>query len=471
MMDKDIADFTLKELENLGVKYAEVRLEHTVGTGFMLKNGIPQIGGFDQVAGLGARFLLKNGLGFFSTNELTKEKIREVIAKAVKTTKASLRMNEDVKLSEEPTHIKEYEVKQKIDAQNIGADEKLKLLFEADKEILKTKINVPGRYLSLSDSLTTEYLITTEGSKITATVPRINFFYYLTIEESGQTVQRFWQYGATKGWEGVKEWNIPELLSNEAKASFDNMKNGIKPPTKPVDLIACPQVVGIMVHESVGHPYEADRILGREAAQAGESFVTKDMIGKNIGNEIVNVCDDPTIPGSFGYYLFDNEGVMARKKYLMKNGIINEFLHNRETAATMGLRSNGSSRAVNFDRESIVRMSNTYLEPTNTKEEELIKETKFGIYMKNFMEWNIDDKRFNQKYVGGECFLVENGELTKPVRMPIIEITTPRLWSSVDMVASNIEHHAGTCGKGEPMQAIPVHFGGPSIRLKNIRLG
>jgi TldD protein len=111
-------------------------------------------------------------------------------------------------------------------------------------------------------------------------------------------------------------------------------------------------------------------------------------------------------------------------------------------------------------------MSNTFVLPGDYKEQEMIEETKYGIYIKNFTEWNIDDKRLNQKYKGNEAYLIENGEITKPIKQPSIEITTPVLWSSVTEIADNFELHAATCGKGEPMQGIPVTMGGPSMKLK-----
>ena len=91
--------------------------------------------------------------------------------------------------------------------------------------------------------------------------------------------------------------------------------------------------------------------------------------------------------------------------------------------------------------------------------------------MKNFNEWNIDDKRLNAKYTGGEAYLIENGKMVSPVYAPIIEISTPKLWSSIDATGNHTEHHYGTCGKAEPMQGIPVWFGGPSMRIRNIQLG
>jgi len=86
------------------------------------------------------------------------------------------------------------------------------------------------------------------------------------------------------------------------------------------------------------------------------------------------------------------------------------------------------------------------------------------------MIWNIDDKRLNQKYVGAESYLIKNGKIKEHVNSPKLEISTPDLYKAVDAVANNLEFHAGNCGKGEPMQAIPVWFGGPSIRLRGVRI-
>ncbi len=67
-----------------------------------------------------------------------------------------------------------------------------------------------------------------------------------------------------------------------------------------MDLVISPEVAGIAVHESVGHPYEVDRIFGREVAQAGESFVKPDMLGERIGSEAGTVIEDPILPKSRG---------------------------------------------------------------------------------------------------------------------------------------------------------------------------
>ena len=111
------------------------------------------------------------------------------------------------------------------------------------------------------------------------------------------------------------------------------------------------------------------------------------------------------------------------------------------------------------------------LSKSQMKEEELIEGVKKGVYIKSFTEWNIDDKRLNQKYVSSEAYLIENGRLTKPVRKAVLETTTMDFWSSLDAAATNVQYFAGSCGKGEPMQGVPVWMGGPSARLRGMRLG
>jgi TldD protein len=463
-MYQDFADFSVKELEKLGCSYAEARLEDIKGSAFIMKNGNIEISGFDKSIGLGLRYTINNTLGFVAINDLNKSRILNLIKRSVNLTRNSSKIRQKINFSEEKTVKANYKVKQKIKLDSLSAEEKIKFLLDLDKDVNKKYF----RYFSLNGGITKKYYTNTEGTKINSEIPGVSLYYFITVLMKNKSMQRYCPYGSTGGWEVVKKWDLKQKLINEIKALENVIKNGVKPPKGKIDIVVGPEVTGIASHESVGHPYEADRILGREAAQAGESFIKQNMIDYQIGSEVVNLVDDPTLPGSNGFYLYDDEGVKARRKTLIKNGKINEFLHNRETAFEMGIKSNGASRAAEYNKEAIVRMSNTFVLPGDYKEEELFEDIKLGIYMKNFMEWNIDDKRFQQKYTGAEAYLIKNGKITKPVINPVLEITTPALWKSVDAISKKLEFTAGSCGKGEPMQGIPVWFGGPQMRLKNI---
>ncbi len=460
-MDKDLASFAIKYLQKKKVDYAEARLITEEINSFMLKNSNPEMAYFDEIKGLGIRFIIKNNLNFVALNTLTKEKVKQAINKTIKMNKSKNSSKPEFSSSE--TNKKSYKVTQKVKLNSLDPKEKLKILTELDKTIKEAQ----SRYISLKDSYTEKYFINTEGSEIYSKIPKIKLFYFITLRNKS-SIQRYEQFGSTSGYEVLKKWNLNQHAANEIKNLKLNLEKGVKSPTGKLDIVAGPEVSGIIAHEAGGHPYEADRIFGREAAQAGESFINPEMLQTRIGSDHISIIDDPTIENSYGFYLYDDEGVKAKKKVLVKNGIINEFLHDRSTSKQMNRLSNGSARASYFNVEPMVRMSNTYVKPGNFKEEELIEGVKDGIYLKSFMEWNIDDLRLNQKYVGCESYLIKNGKITQPVKSPILEITTPVLFSSVDAAANNLKFFVGNCGKGEPGQTMPVWLGGPSIRLRNI---
>jgi Predicted Zn-dependent proteases and their inactivated homologs len=116
-------------------------------------------------------------------------------------------------------------------------------------------------------------------------------------------------------------------------------------------------------------------------------------------------------------------------------------------------------------------MSNTFVSPGDHSFEELIEDIKDGIYMRNFMEWNIDDRRYNQRYVGLECYKIRNGELEDMISSPTLEMSTPALWSAIDALGSDLQFSSALCGKGDPMQGVPVWTGGPHVRLRSVPMG
>ncbi len=450
--------------------YAEVRFEDSRTNKITIKNGNLEATESNKIFGISIR-VLKNGfLGFVATNNLSFPNIKKCVDNALKIARNSKSVvKKPIELSKERSFKESYEVKQKIKLESIKLDEKIKNILEIEKELVNTKINLPIRLFEYNDSVKEKILMNSDGSLIQARIPRLGFDYIITFLSNASSEQRSFQYGGTGGWELFDEWDLKQRISEEARI-LPKISQAEKLSQDNYDVVLSPELVGIASHESCGHPYEADRILGREAAQAGKSFVTPDMLGKRIGNEVVNLVDDPTIPNSFGYYLYDDEGVKAQRRFLIKDGMINSFLQNRETAAEMGTNSNAASRANEWFSEPIVRMANTFVLPGENSFEELLESIKKGVYIKSYMEWNIDDKRFNQKYTGLESYLIENGRLTKLVKRPTLEITTPAFWNSVDAVGNALMFGAGNCGKSDPMQGIPVWFGGPHIRLRNIKL-
>jgi len=474
---EDHLEFVLNHATKLGCTYAEARYQSDYHETNLLKNGIPEASSFSTKKGIGIRVLIDGALAFGATNQLSKRELRGLVQKLVSIATAS-RGSRDfpIRFSSDDMAQGKMEEKPRIRFEDVGLESRMELLREADEAALASAqekgIKLPGRFFSLDTLITEKMIMNTDGAMIYSWVPRAGLDMLLTAfsPEKG-SVQRMYQKGETSGWESVERWDIPNSAFAEVETlgNILNEAKGMK--SERCDVILGQEVVGIVSHESSGHPGEADRILGREAAQAGETYLDRDSLGRKVGSEVVNVVEDPTLPRSFGFYLYDEEGVKSRRRHLIKEGRINEFLHNRETAMEMGVMSNASSRSVAFDREPIVRMANTFVEKGDHSLEELLEGVNEGVYLKNFMEWNIDDRRFNQRYVGLEAYRIVKGELGERLRNPVLEITTTGLWSAVDAVGNKVNFFSGYCGKGDPMQGIPVWMGGPEIRLRNIRMG
>ncbi len=469
-MDKDIVDFALNYARSKKVDYAEVRAHTENQEGLVMKNGVLDAYFTSVDDGFCVRILAEGGIGFASTNKWTKDEAKAIVDMANKFARAAKR-KEKIEFAEEKSVEVNWKADEKKRIADVSSETRIETMMELDKDLTSHGINVPSRALQTASNLTEKYFVNTEGSVISSYVPRISMFAYITVVENGKPEQTYKQFGYAGGWEALDKWNLKEEMANEAKVLQRVLKEAKAIKSGKMDLVCGSEVTGIAAHESCGHPMEADRILGREMSQAGRSFIYPGgdfWLGTRIGSEAVTVVDDPTIKNSYGYYEYDDEGIKARRRYLYKKGVINEFLHNRETAAKLKTRSNGSSRAINYDREAIVRMANTFVEPGSFGEEEIFEDVKQGVYMKSFTEWNIDDKRFNQRYVGREAYWIENGELKHPIARPIIETTTKIFWTAVDAVSKKVEYDAGTCGKSDPMQGVPAYTGGPLIRLREV---
>src|SRR5439155_1305060 len=178
---------------------------------------------------------------------------------------------------------------------DVPVEEKIAEVQSVDRDLMALGLKIPARYFQFSDNRIVKYFANSEGSRIRSYSPRLRVFYFLTVAQDGQVEQTYRNYGWSGGWEGIAAWDLGKRVIDEARSMQRSLVEGKKSPEGKMDLVAGPQVAGIASHESCGHPTEADRVLGREASQAGKSFIPPDGIGMRVGSEVVNVVDDPTV--------------------------------------------------------------------------------------------------------------------------------------------------------------------------------
>ena len=455
----ELMDRILDKLEK-GARYGEVRYMSGESTGASMRNSEFQGEGTSSGEGIAIRAMNESiSMGFISSFDF--DRIQEIIDRVIRNSHRGGRNKLDVSGG----------IKDKWDAvgkhkvEDIQSSDRMEIMKNAD-EMMKT-YGLSVRMNAIYHKKIRQIYQNTSGSLIESNLSRIGYFMVGGYKEGTSFEEIYRQFGTTGGMDNFKELEIQKKIEDAVK----NLKEISKSPSAKngrYDVIISPEIAGIVAHESCGHPTEWDRISGREGSLAGESFLTGKKYPFRIGSPVVNVIDDPTLKGSYGYYKYDDEGIRARKRYLYKDGMTNEFIHSRESAASYGVEPNGGGRVSDWDMEPLARMSTTYIEPGQHTFDELVEDIKNGIYIKSYTEWNIDDIRFNEKYVGSEAFLIENGRLKGRVRKPAIETNTVNFYSSIDAVSNELEFSAGTCGKGDPEQGVDTWMGGPSVRLRNI---
>lgn len=250
-----------------------------------------------------------------------------------------------------------------------------------------------------------------------------------------------------------------EKLTKRAASLLD-----AKPPVAGrYDIVIDPVLTGVFSHEAFGHLSEADFV------SENESLTDIMKLGRRFGNSRLNIIDDGTLRDLPGCSKYDDEGVPTQKTYLIKDGILNGRLHNRETAARMGEAPSGNARSVNFFYRPVVRMTCTYTDAGDWDKEEMIREIDDGYYVKGSKGGQTNLEMFT--FSGEEAFRIEDGEITDHVRDINLSGNLFETLENIDAVGRDLELKAGgSCGKGEHYP-LPVSHGGPHIRIKNVVIG
>jgi predicted Zn-dependent protease len=243
-------------------------------------------------------------------------------------------------------------------------------------------------------------------------------------------------------------------------------------PSGPRDLLLMPDQMMLQIHESIGHPLELDRILGDERNFAGWSFVKPEMFGAyQYGSSLLNVTFDPELREEAASYGYDDDGTVASKQYLIRNGVLERPLGGALSQQRAGMAGVANSRAASWNRAPIDRMANINIEPGTSSLEEMIAGIERGIVMRTNVSWSIDDHR-NKFQFGCEFGqLIENGKLTTVVKRPNYRGISASFWRSLTAVGNAATREVlGTpyCGKGEPAQIIRVGHASPACVFANV---
>ena len=220
---------------------------------------------------------------------------------------------------------------------------------------------------------------------------------------------------------------------------------------------------GILLHEAMGHAFEAD--FNRKGTS-----IFADKMGQQICPKGIQIIDDGTLRGNRGSLNFDDEGIPGQKTYMVEDGVLTSYLHDRISAAHYGVRPTGNGRRESFRYAPIPRMRSTYMESGSAKADDLVAEVSKGIFVDEFANGQVQIGEGDFTFYVKSGYLIENGKLTQPVKDINIIGNGPQALADIRGVADDlsIDPGAWTCGKE---QSVPVSCGIPSVLIGKLTVG
>lgn len=473
----ELARHLVNIASELGAEYVEARTvdqSQQIIAGADGKTSLNEI----NTRGCGVRVLVNGHWGFAGTDNLKKNGVHRVTREAISLAKASPRHSRKVDFASSHVVKDSFQTLCERNPFEMATQDKVDLVHTLMANLASGSGKVIRTRAKLDFRREMSHLVTSEGIEQTQTLYTTGFGLWVVVEENGQVFQRSYperlgDYGGG-GLEYVLALNPFEVAQQMASEAVE-LADAPSCENEETTVILDSTMLGHVLHETMGHPSELDRALGDESDNFGPSFLRPHLRGNlQYGSEIVTIYSDATRPGAVATFGYDHEGVAAQKFALVEKGIFQNYLMSRESAASLGLASNGTARASSWDRIPMVRITNLCLAPGNSTKEQLIAETDRGIYIETAKGSDIDDKRLSFSFIGERGWQIRNGRIVGLVKNPVIYGETPTFWNRCSGIAGPDEERipgiAG-CGKGLPWQHIATGQGGPPARFDRVKVG
>src|SRR5438477_10424059 len=421
--------------------------------------------------GVAFRVIANGAWGFAATDRTGEGPLRGLLDEAFRRAAASASTRtKPVTLAPVPPQRGEYRTTLARDPFGVPMNERIALLRAADAELRGP--NAKTRRASVAAYRTRKRLVTSEGTDVSQEIVESGAGVAVTAAKGGAKPAQRYDSRLTRqaGWEWIEELDLPSRARryrDDAEATLDAPLAEERPTT----LVFAPEFLALLVHESCGHPTEADRLLEHEVAFAGTTFMWPEDRGiLRYGSPHVSMTADATVPGGMGTFGWDDDGVPAMKTKLVDKGIFVGYLTARETAGALGVPVTfGSARAEGWQHFPIVRMVNVSLDPGTTPYADLLRGIDSGLLMDAPASYSLDDKRQNFHFSTQSARVIHDGQLDGYVRGVSFQSLTPDFWGRCDLVADDWELHGFlSCAKGEPLQLMRVGHGAAHARFRDV---
>jgi len=346
----------------------------------------------------------------------------------------------------------------------MSADDKVALLRRVDAEARRQDPRVKEVMVSLTGVHEVMMVAVSDGTLAADVRPLIRFNVNVIVEHNGRREQgNAGGGGRTEYAFFIEEERALGYAREAVRQALVNLE-AVDAPAGAMPVVLGPGWPGILLHEAIGHGLEGDFNRKGTSAFSGR-------VGQQVASPLCTVVDDGTLQGRRGSLNVDDEGTKTRHTVLIENGILKGYLQDRLNAGLMGVAATGNGRRESYAHQPLPRMTNTYMLAGESDPQEIIGSVSKGLYAVNFGGGQVDITSGKFVFTASEAYLIENGEVTRPVKGATLIGNGPDVLKRVSMVGCDLELDSGvgTCGKDG--QSVPVGVGQPTLLIDELTVG
>jgi len=455
-LDPQILKKTIDQALAKGGEFAEIYIEDRISRTIVMEESKFKSAVYSLSQGAGVRVISGDKTGYAYTDEISEEKLlraSEVASYVAKGTKPV-----------GPVNIQETKRKSfitvKLPLEDVADEKRLEVMKRANQAALDYDPRIKMAFISYYDEIRGRTIANSEGLLISDELP-LMFFIVQTLGVGNNTRhmgrERLSHHSGFEMFDEVKPEEVARTTARESIVMLDSKDA----PAGIMDVVMQNGWGGVLVHEAVGHPLEADIIAKKIGVFTGK-------LGKKVASDVFTMVDDGTMPNFRGTTNFDDEGTQMKRNVLIKDGVLEKYMTDILSAKQLNMERTGNGRRESFRYIPIPRMTNTFIEKGKYKPEDILSSTKSGLYVQSLSGGSVNPITGMFNFTCREAYLIENGKKKAPVKGATLIGNCTDIISNIDAVGDDLDFGPGICGKGQEAE---VTAGQPTVRIRGINVG
>jgi len=442
-----------------GGTYADLYFEHKISNSISLEDGKVNSAYSNVDFGVGIRVLKGDQTGYAYTENISLNDMLNAAKMAAN-------------IANQPTLFGAQPLQEKTPADYYKVSKKWTNVTIKDKVPFVQQIN--DKVFSLDDKVIkvnafesdeTSYILfyNSEGRLTYDYRPMMRVGAVCVMQQGTQIENAYSARSYRSGFEAMTDELVDEI-ANEAIEKTNILFEAGKPKAGEMPVVLGAGGSGILLHEAIGHTFEAD--FNRKGTS-----IFSDKLGQKVAENFINIVDDGTLPHDRGAINIDDEGNTVQKTYLVKDGVLNSYIHDRISAEYYGVEPTGNGRRESFRNIPLPRMRSTYMENGPHTKDDIISQVKYGVFVDNFSNGEVKIGAGDFTFFVKSGYIIENGKLTRPIKDINIVGNGPQALADITMAANDYKTDSGTWTCGKDGQSVPVTLGLPTVLVKKLTVG